>query len=183
MDWRGSRVIYSALTPREGGLSRSINLLDLETGEDVAIVDTPGNELFGVISPDGHRLAYASDESGQWEVYVATFPKAGERWRVSSKGGHQPRWNPDGWELFYIAPDRQMMSVRVRTGSGGFQWDAPRPLFQTAIIDLGPFRGCWGYAVSPDGQRFLILTRRPQGSSPAVAIVNWKPDATGAASP
>jgi dipeptidyl aminopeptidase/acylaminoacyl peptidase len=173
MDWRGSQIVYSALTPREGRLSRSIGLLDLETGEDLPIVDTPGNELFGVISPDGRRLAYASDETGQWEVYVATFPRAGERWRVSASGGHQPRWNPDGSELFYIAPDRRMMSLRVRSGSG-FQWDAPRPLFQTEIVDLGPFRGCWGYAVAPDGQRFLILTRRPQGPSPAVAVVNWK---------
>ncbi|HYN01226.1 MAG TPA: protein kinase [Vicinamibacteria bacterium] len=173
MDWRGHQVIYSALAPGDGRLSRSINLLDLETGEDGPIVDTPGNELFSVISPDGRRLAYASDETGQWEVYVATFPRAGERWRVSASGGHQPRWNPDGSELFYIAPDRRMMSVRVRSGSG-FEWDAPRPLFQTEIVDLGPFRGSWGYAVAPDGQRFLILTRRPQGSSPAVAIVNWK---------
>jgi hypothetical protein len=62
----------------------------------------------------------------------------------------------------------------VRTSASGFQWDAPRPLFQTAIVDLGPFRGAWGYAVAPDGQRFLIITRRPQGPSPAVAIVNWK---------
>jgi len=136
--------------------------------------------MFGVISPDGRRLAYSSDETGQWEVYVATFPKTGERWRVSAAGGHQPRWNPDGSELFYIAPDRRMMSVRVRAGSTGFQWDAPRPLFETAIVDLGPFRGCWGYAVAPDGQRFLILTRRPHGSSPAVAIVNWRPEAFAA---
>ena len=119
-------------------------------------------------APDDLRLAYASDATRQWDVFVTTFPKTGERWRVSASGGHQPRWNPDGSELFYIAPDRRMMSLRVRSGSG-FEWDAPRPLFQTEIVDLGPFRGCWGYAVAPDGQHFLILTRRPQGSSPAVA--------------
>lgn len=172
MDWRGNTVLYSALASHDGRVSRSIRTLDLATGEDSALVDTPGNELFSVISPDGRRLAYASDETGQWEVYVATLPKAGERWRVSAKGGHQPRWSRDGAELFYIAPDRQMMSVRVLSGSKGFEWDAPRPLFQTAIVDLGPFRGCWGYAVAP--QRFLILTRRPQGPSPAVAVVNWR---------
>ena len=173
MDWRGSQVLYSGIASQEGRLSRSIGLLDLATRDDRLLVDTPGNELFSVVSPDGRWLAYASDETGQWEVYVATFPKTGERWRVSASGGHQPRWNPDGSELFYIAPDRRMMSLRVRSGSG-FEWDAPRPLFQTEIVDLGPFRGCWGYAVAPDGQRFLILTRRPQGSSPAVAVVGWK---------
>jgi Tol biopolymer transport system component len=171
MDWRGSQVLYSALAAQEG-VSRSIRLLDLASGEDSVLVDTPGNELFSVISPDGRRLAYASDETGQWEVYVASFPKAGERWRVSAKGGHQPRWNPGGSELFYIAPDRQMMSVRVLSSSKGFEWDAPRPLFQTAIVDLGLFRGCWGYAVVL--QRFLILTRWPQGLSPAVVVVNWE---------
>jgi hypothetical protein len=173
MDWRGSQVLYSGIASQEGRLSRSIGLLDLATRDDRLLVDTPGNELFSVVSPDGRWLAYASDETGQWEVYVASFPTAGERWRVSAGGGHQPRWNPDGSELFYIAPDRRMMSLRVRSGSG-LEWDAPRPLFQTEIVDLGPFRGCWGYAVAPDGQRFLILTRRPQGSSPAVAIVGWK---------
>jgi len=174
-DWRGAQVIYAGQ-----GIDRALYLLDLVTAEDKRLVDAPGNQMFGTVSPDGRRLAYSSDETGQWEVYVATFPKAGERWRVSAAGGHQPRWHPDGSELFYIAPDRRLMSARVRAGSSSFQWDAPRPLFQTAIVDLGPFRGCSGFAVAPDGQRFLILTRRPQGSSPAVAIVNWRPDAYAA---
>jgi hypothetical protein len=177
MDWRGERIVYGNQASRGDGLERTLHLLDLATGEDRPLLDSPGNELFGAISPDGRRIAYASDESGQWEVYVATFPKAGERWRVSTRGGHQPLWNPDGSELFYIAPDRRLMSVRVKKGPLDFQWDAPRPLFQTAIVDLGPFRGCRSYAVAPDGERFLILTRRPQGASPAVAIVSWRPDA------
>jgi dipeptidyl aminopeptidase/acylaminoacyl peptidase len=174
-DWRGARVIYAGQ-----GAERSLYLLDLETAEDRPLIDAPGNQMFGAVSPDGRRLAYSSDETGEWEVYVATFPKADERWRVSSAGGHQPQWSPDGSELFYLAPDRRLMAVRVGSRSTGFQWDAPRPLFQTAIVDLGTFRGCSGFAVAPDGQRFLILTRRPQGSSPAVAIVNWRPDAYAA---
>jgi serine/threonine protein kinase/Tol biopolymer transport system component len=174
LDWRGNQVVHAVYSRGDRRTQRSLHLLDLETGEDRAIVDTPADEMFGILSPDRRRLAYASDATGQWEVYVQTFPGAGGRWRVSAKGGHQPRWSPDGSELFYIAPGRQLMSVRVRTGSSGFQWDAPRPLFQTAIVDLGPFRGAGGYAVAPDGQRFLINTRRPQGASPAVAIVNWK---------
>jgi hypothetical protein len=173
-DWRDGRVVYSGQADQDAGLERSLYLLDLETAEDRVLLDAPGNQMFGAVSPDGRRLAYASDETGEWEVYVATFPEAGERWRVSAAGGHQPRWHPEGSELFYIAPDRRLMSARVRAGRSGFQWDAPRPLFQTAIVDLGPFRGCSGFAVAPDGERFLILTRRPQGPSPAVAIVGWK---------
>jgi Tol biopolymer transport system component len=174
MDARGDHVVYVEYLRGEGRSQRSLFDLDLATREARALVDTPADEMFGSLSPDGRRLAYASDASGQWEVYVQTYPEAKGRWRVSAKGGHQPRWSRDGSELFYIAPDRQLVSVRVRGAGEGFQWDAPRPLFQTAIVDLGPFRGHWGYAVAPDGKRFLILTRRPQGPSPAVAIVGWK---------
>ena len=66
------------------------------------------------------------------------------------------------------------MSVRVLGGSSVFRWEAPRPLFQTDVSDLGPHRGSWTYAVAPDGDRFLILTRQPQSTSPAVTILNWR---------
>jgi Tol biopolymer transport system component len=171
-DWRGQRVVHAG--PAGDRQDESLYLLDLESGKNQPLVDTPANERFGVISPDGRFIAYSSDTTGQWEVYVETFPLTGERWRLSTAGGHQPRWNPKGSELFYLAPDRRMMSVPVRQGSKSFQWDAPRALFQTAIIDLGPHRGSWKYAVHPDGERFLILTRRPQAASPAVAILNWR---------
>jgi hypothetical protein len=152
----------------------SLSLLNLSSGEERQFIANEGNQFFGSVSRDGRWLAYASDETGEWEVYVATFPNATGRWRISTAGGHQPRWNPRGDELFFIAPDRRMMSVRLRAAADGLQWDAPRALFQTDIVDLGPHRGSWGYAVAPDGDRFLILTRRPQGASPAVAILNWR---------
>jgi Tol biopolymer transport system component len=171
-DWHGKLVVHGGNAGERR--DESLHVLDLDTGKDRPLVDTPADERFGVISPDGRWLAYASDATGQWEVYVETFPVTGERWRVSAAGGHQPRWHPNGSELFYLAPDRRMMSVPVRQGSTSFQWDAPRALFQTAVIDLGPYRGSWKYAVAPDGERFLILTRRPQATSPAVAILNWR---------
>jgi eukaryotic-like serine/threonine-protein kinase len=175
-DWRGRHLVHAVYSSAQRRTQRSLRLLDLETGESLSLVETPADEMFGTLSPDGRRLAYASDETGQWEVYVQTFPSPDRRWRVSTQGGHQPRWNPDGSELFYLAPDRQLVSVRVRESASGFAWDAPRALFQTAIVDLGPFRGTWGYAVAPGGQRFLVNSRPLQGESPAVAIVNWRPD-------
>ena len=175
-DWRGGQIVFSANAVRADRESSSIVAFDLEAGVGQTVVDTPGSDMFGVISPDGRRLAYASDETGQWEVYVTSFPEGSERWRISTAGGHQPRWSPDGSELFFIAPDRQLMSARVRAGGRGFEWDAPRALFQTAIVDVGAFRGCGSYAVAPDGQRFLVLSRRSQGSSPAVAMLNWTPE-------
>lgn len=171
-DWRGDLVVCFGVSPEKG--DRSLHLLDLDGGTDRPLVHGPAEEDFGVISPDGRWLAYSSDATGQWEIYVETFPKTGERWRVSTAGGHQPRWHANGSELFYLAPDRRMMSVPVRKGPMSFRWDAPRALFQTAVVDLGPHRGSWSYAVAPDGERFLILTRRPQATSPAVAVLNWR---------
>ncbi|HSG01753.1 MAG TPA: hypothetical protein VLA20_11500, partial [Vicinamibacterales bacterium] len=153
---------------------RSLHLLDLETGSEQTLADTPANEMFGTISPDGRWLAYESNENGQWNVYVQTFPEPTGRWPITTDGGHQPRWNPRGGELFYLAPDRRLVSVPVRAAGTEFRWDTPRTLFKTDIVDLGPYRGAWGYAVGPDGNRFLITTRRSQGPSPAVTIVNWK---------
>jgi len=169
-DWKGRHVVYES----SGDSVQSLHLLDLDTGSEQALVDTPANEMFGTISPDGRWLAYESNENGQWNVYVQTFPEPTGRWPITTDGGHQPRWNPRGGELFYLAPDRRLVSVPVRAAGSEFRWDTPRTLFKTDIVDLGPYRGAWGYAVAPDGNRFLITTRRPQGPSPAVAIVNWK---------
>jgi Tol biopolymer transport system component/tRNA A-37 threonylcarbamoyl transferase component Bud32 len=169
-DWKGNHVVYETSSDS----ASSLQLLDLETGSEQALVETPAHEMFGTISPDGRWLAYESNENGQWNVYVQTFPELTGRWPITTDGGHQPRWNPRGGELFYLAPDRRLVSVLVRAAGTEFRWDTPRTLFKTDIVDLGPYRGAWGYAVGPDGNRFLITTRRPQGSSPAVAIVNWK---------
>ena len=126
------------------------------------------------VSPDGRWMAYVSDENGQWDVYVTSFPDGERRWRISTSGGHQPRWNPRGGELFFLSPDRRMMSVRTPRDSETFRWEAPQELFQTAIVDLGPHRGTWGYAITPDGDRFIIVTRQDQSTSPAVAVLNWR---------
>ncbi|HEY6509848.1 MAG TPA: hypothetical protein VIY56_17620, partial [Vicinamibacterales bacterium] len=168
-DWRDDQLIFQSSQAAD----TSLFALDLPRGVTRPLVTSPANEQFGVVSPDGRWIAYSSDSTGQWEIYVETFPKTGERWRISNEGGHQPRWHPKGGELFYLAPDRRLMSARVGASARAFQWDAPRALFQTAVVDLGPYRGSHSYDVAPDGERFLILTRRPQGTSPAVAVLNW----------
>ena len=82
---------------------------------------TPADETFGQFSPDGKWIAYSSDESGRREVYVQGFapdrvPAAAVgKWQISTAGGDKPRWRRDGKELYYIAPDRKMMAVPVKT--------------------------------------------------------------------
>ena len=174
-DWHDSLIVYEGGDGLGSGDKQvSLNVLDLATEEDRTVVDGPGAQSFGSISPDGRWMSYSSDETGQFDIYVASFPDGERRWRISTAGGHQPRWNPQGGELFFLSSDRKMMSVRVLGGSSVFRWEAPRPLFQTDVSDLGPHRGSWTYAVAPDGDRLLILTRQPQSTSPAVTILNWR---------
>ncbi|MGH9669755.1 MAG: TolB family protein [Terriglobales bacterium] len=127
----------------------------------------------GQFSPDGHWVAYASNETGRWEVYVASFPEPRGKWQVSSGGGQQPRWRGDGKELFYLSPEGKMMAVQVQTGNT-FDAGTPIALFQArphkqiAALDL------FTYDVSRDGQRFLINTQveHPE-ASPMSVILNW----------
>ncbi len=117
-----------------------------------ALMETPFNEDYPSFSTDGRWLAYVSNESGKEEVYVRAFSSTGGRWQISANGGSQPRWRPDGRELFFVAPDLKLMSVNVRSGST-FDFDTPKVLFQTRIDNFSaPNR----YVVADNGQRFLI---------------------------
>jgi Tol biopolymer transport system component len=126
------------------------------------------------LSPDGHWLAYASEESGQREIYVQAFPGPGGRWQVSADGGNEPRWNPNGRELFYRSGDR-MMAVDVST-RGGFAAGKPRRLFAGDYVRTfgGYVRA--QYDVSPDGGRFLMLKPVEHEETPLRQInvvLNW----------
>src|SRR5215467_8363462 len=86
----------------------------------------------GQFSPDGKWVAYASNETGKWEIYVTSFPEARGKWQVSKGGGEQPRWRGDGKELFYLSSDSKMMAVPVTTGAT-FDAGAPVALFQVTL--------------------------------------------------
>jgi Periplasmic component of the Tol biopolymer transport system len=132
---------------------------------------TDFNESNGQFSPDGHWMAYVSDESGRQDVYVEPFPVSGNRRKISANGGSQPRWRRDGQELFYVGPDGTLMAVSV-TSSGTFEAAAPRPLFKTRITDTGP--NGMNYAVTSDGQRFLVHTITDDTTTSSMTVLlNW----------
>jgi Tol biopolymer transport system component len=80
-------------------------------------------------------MAYASDESGRWEVYVGEFPGGGVRRQISAGGGVEPRWRPDGKELFYVSPDGTMMAVSMQFNEHSVLPAMPRPLFTARFVD------------------------------------------------
>ncbi len=124
------------------------------------------------ISPAGRWIVYSSDESGVQEIYVQDFPSPKGKWKVSTGGGAEARWRRDGRELFYIAEGR-MMAVDVRVGGAAFQAGIPRVLFETNL-DPGTL-GRNRYVVSPDGQRFLMITSSGQTELGALTVVlNWR---------
>jgi eukaryotic-like serine/threonine-protein kinase len=138
-------------------------------------LNTPFNETGAQFSPDGRWVAYQSDESGSFEIYVQPFPAAGAKWQISTGGGTMPRWRTDGKELFFIAPDAKLMAAAVTTSGTTFEAASPVALFQTRIVG-GPNQILkHQYAVSREG-RFLI-NEPAEGSTttPITLILNWKP--------
>jgi Tol biopolymer transport system component len=140
---------------------------------------TPFEERDGQFSPDGKWIAYQSNESGRFEIYVQPFPGPGEKFHISSNGGAQPRWNKNGKEIFYVSLDSKMMAAPVKVSPDGQSLETATPvaLFPVRIAG-GPLPGTnkQQYAVSSDGQRFLVNLAVDEGAaSPITLILNWKP--------
>ena len=124
-------------------------------------------------SPDGKWVAYDSNESGRWEVYVTSFPEAKGKWQVSHGGGEQSRWRADEKELFYLSPDAKMMAVPLKTTSG-FDPGVPVALFQTNPRETIATSEQYIYDVDPSGQRFLINALVKGGDvQPMTVVLHW----------
>jgi Tol biopolymer transport system component len=140
------------------------------------VVRTKFDERDARFSPDGRWIAYQSNDSGRFEIYVQPFGRAGERTRISSAGGVQPQWSHDGSELFYLAPDGQLVAVPVVRSVVGQPFEIGRPaeLFRVrvAAVDDVAMRQ---FIVSKDATRFLLDTVVEEAPSPITVILNWRP--------
>jgi hypothetical protein len=138
-------------------------------------LQTQFNERAGRLSPDGQWIAYASDESGDWQVYVQSFPAGGGKWQISTNGGFFPAWRRDGKELFYVSPDKKVMTLDVKGAGATFERGVPRALFDLRVSDLTGAQA--RFAVTADGQRFLVNnTIVENASSPIAVVLNWTAD-------
>jgi eukaryotic-like serine/threonine-protein kinase len=172
----GARLVF-----HETGENGNLMMLALDkepasTRKVQALIRTPYTEINGEISPDGRWLAYESNHSGQFEVYVRPFPNVdGGLWQVSTRGGTQPLWARNGQEVFYRSPTGAVMSVRIARGP---IWTASMPM---QLLEGRYFVGGSGFArtydVSPDGRRFLMIKEgggdRESTPQTLTVVLNW----------
>ena len=175
-DWSpdGKFIVYSEFAEKTND---DIWLLPVSGDhKPVPYLQTQFNENDAHFSPDGRWMAYMSDESGHFEIYVQPFPATGPKWQISSAGGRFPRWSHDGRELFYIAADQKLMAVPVKPGGGStlsFEAGAPQSLFDIPSIPAS-FR--FSYQPAMDGRRFLVDVPAGGGAgitTPITMILNW----------
>jgi eukaryotic-like serine/threonine-protein kinase len=171
MSWSsdGQLLAYIEINPITG---YDIWVLHMSDRKAQPFLRTPFNESAPRFSPDGRWLAYISNESGRYEVYVQAYPGPGGKWQISTEGGTEPVWNRNGRELFYRSGDK-MIAVDISTRPN-FAAGKPRMLFQ-GRYELSPGTFAY-YDVSPDGQRFLMLKPNEAGEAAPTQInvvLNW----------
>ena len=164
--------------------------LDLKTHGDIWVLPDPGKgskpfafqqtlaaETQAKISPDGKWMAYASDESGTFAVYVRPCPSGAGRWRISTAGGDQPLWRADSKELYFRQPGEptsRIMAVQVKASAdSSFSGSEPKLLFEHRLVPwVTENLNRWTYSVTPDGQRFLVLSK-PEVQEEIHVVSNW----------
>jgi hypothetical protein len=143
-----------------------------------AFLSTGFDEGQGQFSPDGRWVAYVSNESSQYQVYVRPFPGPGGQWQISTAGGTQPRWRPDGKELYYVAPNGSLMAASIAVSGATLDPGTPTVLFQTRMargIGAGSLLRPQ-YDVAPDGRFLINVTTDEAVASPITVVLNWTPN-------
>lgn len=170
-DWSqdGRFIIYTEVDPKTKSDVWALPVTGNSESNPFHVVRSEANEGAGTISPDGRWLAYASDESGRYEVYVQKFPGGGGKRQVSTGGGDDQRWRRDGKELFYHAANGKLMAVTVKS-SESLEMGEAVSLFE---FRSGTVPGFGSYAVTADGKRFLIDELDAAPNAPLTVVVNW----------
>ncbi len=168
-------LLYFSVAPTT---ATDIWVLPLKAGEKpFPFLTTSFAEIWGQFSPDGRWIAYQSNESGLWEIYVRPFPGPGGQWVISTTGGVYPRWASDGKELYYIDPTGRLMAVTIGVKNDALEVGKPIALFQTHVLGGGAnmIGRNQQYDVAPDG-RFLINVLNDEAlNSPLTILLNWNP--------
>ncbi len=172
-DWSrdGRYLLFDAMAGK-GNSGNDIWVLPLfGDRKPFPFLQTKYMEGHGRFSPDGRWIAYESNESGNYQIYLSPFPGGGGKYQVSQGGGVQPEWNHDGSKLYYLAPVGKLMEASVKEEGSAVEIGTPREIFQEPLASSGP--AGIAYSVAPDGKRFLV-DKAEQGNSPPLTLVtNW----------
>jgi Tol biopolymer transport system component len=172
-DWSGNVIVYGKQDPNKQWDLWTVRAPEPGgTASGAAVyLSTEFNEHSGALSPDRRWIAYESDQSGPFEVYVDAFPQPGAApVRVSTAGGTWPRWRHDGTQLYYVAPDLTLMASSTKIGAS-FAADTPRALFKLPVA-AGP-RSNRPYEPTRNGQRFLVNVSQEAPPPPVSVLLNW----------
>jgi len=153
------------------GTARDISVVALDgTAEPQPFRRTEFNETGGAFSPDGKWVAYNSEESGEWEVYVTPFPGPGRRWQVSTASGVYPAWRTDGREIVYTRMNGELVAAKIRSEGESFHVEGEEELFTIR----SPEAGGPHFSMSSDAQRFLVIPSATQRTDSLLhLLVNW----------
>jgi len=176
VDWStdGKFLLYDSVDERTGVDVWALPLE--EPRKPIEVVRTPFDEQHAQFSPDMRWVAYASNRTGRFEVYVRPFREQGREELVSTAGGVQPRWHPSGEELFFIAPDGGMKVVQIghSLSNGPIELGQERALFPTMVDTIGPNTYRHQFMVAPGGRSLVMnLYSEPSVAPPVVVILNW----------
>ena len=169
----GSTILYDSFVT---STTSDIWLLSTITKKARPFLTGSYNEFDPRLSPDGRLLAYTSNESGRNEVYVQSYPDQSDKWQVSTRGGREPLWRADGREIFYLSPDGQVMSAAVGPPTA-FDPAPPVPLFRVSV--LLPEINRAHYAVTGDGQTFIVFVAGERSLPSTTVVVNWMAEMAG----
>jgi eukaryotic-like serine/threonine-protein kinase len=173
-DWSpdGRYILYETVTASAGNGTDIWALPLFGDRKPFAYIAAPGNQIDAQFSPDGHWVAYASDESGHWEIYVAPFPWTGAKWQVSNGDGLVPRWRRDGKEIYFEKTgDNGVFEADVNGHGSSFEVAEVHTLFH--IDNQSPNMAGQQFAITADGQRLLWITTGDAGKLPLNVIQNW----------
>jgi eukaryotic-like serine/threonine-protein kinase len=153
----GKRLVF--IEPHTGGADiRTVKIENasgqLRAGDAELFLQTPSSNPFPALSPDGRWLAYASAESGIYEVYVQPFPNKGTKWMISNNGGTMPVWSRNGHELFYRTEDERIMVANYKVSGNSFVPDKPRAWSEKRLANLGLTPNM---DLPPDSKRFAVV--------------------------
>ena len=168
-----SMSLHGNIAVSENNPDTGFDIWTVQLGEEPQpFVVSPFSETQPQISPDGRFLAYVSNESGRPDVYIQPYPVTGDRWPISTEGGTEPLWSPDGTELFY-RHGHTVLAVEI-TAASSFEPGIPRPLFDGNYLFPRGQNNPREYDVSPDGKRFLMVRREPGSTPTRINLVfNW----------